>query len=175
MRLPCRDGGIDGIGIAVAIVDTVPGAGAAKCAFDDILVRFPRTEDFVEVIAEATDGRGVDVILDNMAAKYLGRNVSALATNGRLVVIGMQGGVKGELNLGALMSKRASITATSLRARPVEEKAEIVEDVKTHVWPLLEFGKIRPIVDRAVALQDAAEAHRLLEGGEATGKILLVR
>ncbi|GAA3387299.1 NAD(P)H-quinone oxidoreductase [Cryptosporangium minutisporangium] len=134
-----------------------------------------RTEDFVEVVKEATDGRGVDVILDNMGAKYLDRNVAALATSGRLVVIGMQGGVKGELNLAALLAKRASITATSLRARPVSEKTEIVEDVKTHVWPLLGFGKIRPIIDRAIALQDAAEAHRVLESGEATGKVLLVR
>ncbi|GAA0265075.1 NAD(P)H-quinone oxidoreductase [Cryptosporangium japonicum] len=132
-----------------------------------------RTEDFVEVVKEAVGG--VDVILDNMGAKYLPRNVDALATGGRLVVIGMQGGAKGELNLGALLQKRASVTATSLRARPVSEKAEIVEDVKTHVWPLLGFGKIRPIVDRAIALQDAAEAHRILEAGEATGKVLLVR
>jgi len=133
------------------------------------------TEDFVEVVKEATDGRGVDVILDNMGAKYLGRNVAALATNGRLVVIGMQGGAKGELNIGALLAKRASVTATSLRARPVEEKAEIVDDVKTHVWPLVSVGKIRPIVDRAIALPDAAEAHRVLEAGEASGKVLLVR
>ena len=134
-----------------------------------------RSEDFVEVVDRATDSRGVDVILDNMGAAYLGRNVAALATNGRLVVIGMQGGMKGELNFGALMAKRASVTATSLRARPVAEKAGIVADVRDHVWPLLGVGKIRPIVDRAIALQDAAEAHRLLEEGSITGKVLLVR
>lgn len=134
-----------------------------------------RAEDFAEVVTGATDGRGVDVILDNMGAKYLGRNVAALATGGRLVVIGLQGGMTGELNLGALLVKRASVTATTLRARPVSEKAEIVEDVKAHVWPLLGVGKIRPVVDRAVALQDAAQAHRALESGEVTGKILLVR
>ncbi|TQS41779.1 NAD(P)H-quinone oxidoreductase [Cryptosporangium phraense] len=131
-----------------------------------------RTEDFVEVLDEVG---GADVILDNMGAKYLERNVSALATNGRLLVIGMQGGVKGEVNLSALMSKRASITATSLRARPAEEKAEIVADVKAHVWPLLEFGKIRPVIDRAVALPDAAEAHRAADSGDVIGKVLLVR
>ncbi|MFI5955865.1 NAD(P)H-quinone oxidoreductase [Cryptosporangium sp. NPDC051539] len=132
------------------------------------------SEDFVDVVKSATGGKGADVILDNMGAKYLERNVATLATNGRLIVIGMQGGMQGEVNLGALLSKRASITATSLRARPAEEKAEIVADVKTHVWPLLEFGKIRPVIDRAIALPDAAEAHRVLESGDATGKVLLV-
>lgn len=134
-----------------------------------------RSEDFVEVITEATGGRGADVILDNMGATYLDRNLAALATSGRLIVIGMQGGAKGELNLGALLFKRASVTATSLRARPTEEKAEIVEDVKAHVWPLLAFGKIRPVIDRAIAMPDAAEAHRALESGDVTGKVLLVR
>lgn len=134
-----------------------------------------RSQDFVEVTKEATGGKGVDVILDNMGAKYLARNVEALATGGRLVVIGLQGGVKGDLNLGKLLGKRASITATSLRGRPLGEKAEIVDDVRTHVWPLLSFGKIRPVIDRFVALQDAADAHRALHSGEITGKVLLVR
>jgi putative PIG3 family NAD(P)H quinone oxidoreductase len=134
-----------------------------------------RSEDFVAVVKEATNGKGVDVILDNMGAQYLDRNVDALATGGRLVVIGLQGGTKGELNLGKLLGKRASISATTLRGRPLGEKAEIVDDVRTHVWPLLSFGKVRPVIDRFVALPDAAEAHRALESGDVTGKVLLVR
>ncbi|MFG1920295.1 NAD(P)H-quinone oxidoreductase [Cryptosporangium sp. NPDC048952] len=178
-------GGAGGIGTAAIQLASAYGARVfttASAAKHNICLALGaeraidyRAEDFVEVVKEATDGRGVDVILDNMGAKYLPRNVDALATNGRLVVIGMQGGVKAELNLGALMAKRASVIATSLRARPAEEKAEIVADVRDHVWPLLGFGKVRPIVDRAIALQDAAEAHRALEEGSATGKVLLVR
>lgn len=86
---------------------------------------------------DATGGAGADVILDNMGAKYLDRNVQALAVNGRLAIIGMQGGRKGELNIGTLLAKRAAVSATSLRARPLEEKAAIVAAVKEHVWPLL--------------------------------------
>jgi putative PIG3 family NAD(P)H quinone oxidoreductase len=134
-----------------------------------------RSEDFVEIVKEATEGRGIDVILDNMGASYLERNVDALAIGGRLVIIGLQGGVKGELNVGKLLSRRCSIHATALRSRPLGEKAEIVEDVKTHVWPLLSFGKVRPVIDRFVAMPDAAEAHRALDSGEVTGKVLLVR
>jgi putative PIG3 family NAD(P)H quinone oxidoreductase len=134
-----------------------------------------RDEDFVEVLAKATGGHGADVILDIMGAKYLPRNIETLAVGGRLVVIGMQGGTKGELDLGSLLRKRASVAATSLRARTLIEKAEIVADVRAHVWPLISAGRIRTVVDRAVAMADAAEAHRLLESGEVTGKILLVR
>jgi putative PIG3 family NAD(P)H quinone oxidoreductase len=134
-----------------------------------------RSQDFVEVVKEATEGRGVDVILDNMGAKYLDRNVDALSTGGRLVIIGMQGGTKGELNVGKLLGKRATIHATTLRSRPLGEKAEIVEDVKVHVWPLISAGKIRPVIDRFIAMPDAAESHRALDSGEITGKVLLVR
>lgn len=133
------------------------------------------TEDFVERAREATGGRGVDVILDNMAAKYLRRNIDALAANGRLVVIGMQGGTKGELDIGVLMGKRASVHATTLRARPDEEKAAIVAAVRSEVWPAVERGEIRPIVDRVIPLPDAAQAHRVVEAGEHVGKVLLVR
>ena len=101
-------------------------------------------EDFVEVVKEHTDGAGADVILDNMGASYLERNVTALATEGRLVVIGMQGGTKGELDLNALLRKRGAIIATTLRARPAEEKAAICASVVEHVWPLVADGKVRP-------------------------------
>ncbi|MEU8386606.1 NAD(P)H-quinone oxidoreductase [Micromonospora sp. NPDC048843] len=134
-----------------------------------------REQDFVEEVRRVTDGRGVDVILDIMGGSYLGRNVSALATGGRLVVIGMQGGRKAELDLGALVSKRASVTATSLRSRPLAEKAEIVQGVRDEVWPLVEAGRIRPIVDRRLPMTEAAQAHRLVESNDHFGKVLLTR
>ncbi|MGW3619108.1 NAD(P)H-quinone oxidoreductase [Micromonospora arida] len=134
-----------------------------------------REQDFVEEVRRVTDGRGVDVILDIMGGSYLGRNVSALATGGRLVVIGMQGGRKAELDLGALMAKRASVTATSLRSRPLAEKAEIVQGVRDEVWPLVETGRIRPIVDRRLPMTEAAQAHRLVESNDHFGKVLLTR
>ena len=127
----------------------------------EILVNY-RDEDFVAVVREATGGHGADVVLDNMGAKYLGRNVDVLATNGRIQVIGMQGGTTGELDLGRLMSKRAQVRATTLRARPTEEKAEICERVAAEAWPLVGSGVIRPVVDRVLPMSDAAEAHRVV-------------
>lgn len=131
-----------------------------------------REEDFVEVVRRET-GSGVDVVLDNMGAKYLGRNVDALATNGRLVVIGMQGGRKAELDLAALMAKRAAVMATSLRARPLAEKAAIVAGVVERVWPLVEQGTVRPIVHATLSLDQVQEAHRTMEAGEHIGKVLM--
>lgn len=130
-------------------------------------------EDFVEVVKAHTDGAGADVILDNMGASYLGRNVSTLATEGRLVVIGMQGGTKGELDLNALLRKRGAVIATTLRARPAEEKAAICASVVEHVWPLVAEGRVRPIVEETVPLDDVRRAHELMESGAHTGKILL--
>lgn len=127
-------------------------------------------KDFVEVLKDAG---GADVILDNMGAKYLGRNVTALATGGRLVIIGMQGGAKGELDINALLRKRASVTATSLRARPVSEKAAICCGVVENVWPLVASGAIRPIVETTMPLEDVARAHQLMEDGSHSGKIVL--
>lgn len=139
----------------------------------DVLINY-REQDFVAEIKQATDGAGADVILDNMGAKYLDRNVQALAVNGRLAIIGMQGGVKGELNIGALLGKRGAISATSLRGRPLGEKAAIVAAVREHVWPLLAAGDVRPIVDRELPMSEAAEAHRLVEASGHIGKVLLV-
>ena len=138
----------------------------------EILVNY-REQDFVEVLREQTDGHGADVILDNMGAKYLARNVTALADYGRLVVIGLQGGVKGELDLGLLLRKKAAVIATSLRSRPDAEKAAIVAAVREHVWPLVEAGTVRPIVHGRWPLEDAAEAHRVLEASTHVGKLLL--
>ena len=134
-----------------------------------------RTEDFVERLGEITAGHGADVILDNMGAAYLGRNLDALAVNGRLVVIGLQGGVRGELDLGRLMGKRAAILATGLRARPVAEKAAIVASVREHVWPLTESGTLTVVADQRFPMAEAAAAHRLVEASGHVGKVLLVR
>jgi putative PIG3 family NAD(P)H quinone oxidoreductase len=132
-----------------------------------------RAEDFVARVKEETAGAGADLILDNMGAAYLARNVDALAVNGRLEVIGMQGGRVGELNVGLLMAKRATIHSSSLRARPVPEKAEIVAAVGASLWPAIEAGEIRPVVDRVLPIEQAAEAHRLVEAGEHIGKVVL--
>ncbi|MGW1063900.1 NAD(P)H-quinone oxidoreductase [Streptomyces aureus] len=139
----------------------------------DILINY-REQDFVEEIRQATGGAGPDVILDNMGAKYLDRNVRALAVNGRLAIIGMQGGIKAELNIATLLNKRAAISATSLRARPLAEKAAIVAAVREHVWPLIDAGHVRPVVDRELPMSDAAGAHRVLEESSHIGKVLLV-
>ncbi|WP_183099464.1 NAD(P)H-quinone oxidoreductase [Nocardioides pelophilus] len=132
-----------------------------------------RDEDFVEVVRAHTDGRGADVVLDNMGAKYLARNVSVLADEGRLVIIGLQGGVKAELNIGQLLSKRGAVIATALRSRPVEGKAAICASVVEHVWPLVADGRVRPIVHEALPLERVADAHRTVEGGSHSGKVLL--
>ncbi|MHB8450309.1 MAG: NAD(P)H-quinone oxidoreductase [Mycobacteriales bacterium] len=130
-----------------------------------------RTEDFVARIREET--HGADVILDNMGAAYLGRNLDALATGGRLVVIGLQGGPRAELDLGLLLVKRASVFATSLRSRSVAEKAAIVGAVAAGLWPMVAAGRVRPVVDRVLPLGQAAEAHRVVEAGEHVGKVVL--
>ena len=127
-------------------------------------------EDFVEVLGEAG---GADVILDNMGAKYLARNVDALATEGRLVVIGMPVGAKAELDLGMLLRKRGAVIATSLRARPVESKAAICASVVENVWPLVADGSVRTMVRATYPLDRVREAHELMESGTHTGKILL--
>jgi putative PIG3 family NAD(P)H quinone oxidoreductase len=134
-----------------------------------------RDEDFVAVIAEHTGGAGVDVILDNMGAAYLNRNVEALAVEGRLAVIGLQGGRTGELNLGAMLAKRATIQAAGLRSRPQADRAAILDGVLRHVWPLVASGQIRPVVAQRIPMPEAAKAHRLMEAGGHLGKFLLIR
>ncbi|MGW6174387.1 NAD(P)H-quinone oxidoreductase [Arthrobacter sp. NPDC055138] len=177
-------GGAGGIGtMAVQLVDAfgaIPAVTAgsqekldvARELGAEVLINY-REEDFVERIKEATGGRGADVILDVVGAKYLQRNVDALATSGRLVVIGLLGGAKAELNLGQLMAKRGAVIATTLRARPSEEKAAIMRAVAEHVWPLVVSGDVTPQVHRTFALADAAAAHEYFDSGAHTGKILL--
>ncbi|MFE9120521.1 NAD(P)H-quinone oxidoreductase [Streptomyces sp. NPDC007172] len=161
------------VGAKVAVTAGGPDK-LARCAElgADILIDY-REQDFVDEVLKATDGVGADVILDIMGAKYLERNVRALAVNGRLAIIGLQGGAKAELNLGALLTKRAAVTATSLRGRPAAEKAAIVAAVREHVWPLISGGRVRPVVDRTLPLADAAEGHRVLEASSHVGKVLL--
>jgi putative PIG3 family NAD(P)H quinone oxidoreductase len=138
----------------------------------ELLVNY-REEDFVQCVRDGTDGHGADVILDNMGASYLARNVQALASGGRLVIIGLQGGIKAELDLGTLMARRATVHGTTLRARPAEEKAAIVASTREHVWPLVASGAIRPVIHARLPLAQAAEAHRMLEASEHVGKVLL--
>lgn len=138
----------------------------------DMAVNYHR-EDFVERVREFTDGQGANVILDVVGAKYLARNVEALATYGRLVVIGLQGGATAELNLGALLTKRAAIIGTTLRARSVEEKTAIMEGVRDHVWPLVASGAVKPMVDRTFPLTQVAAAHEYFDSGAHVGKVLL--
>jgi putative PIG3 family NAD(P)H quinone oxidoreductase len=132
-----------------------------------------RDEDFVQGIADFTGGRGADVILDLMGAAYLVRNIEALAPDGRLAVIGLQGGARGELDLGVMLRKRASVHATSLRSRPPEQKAVIVAGVRAKVWPLIAAGRIKPVIDSVFPLGEAPRAHAVMESGQHVGKILL--
>jgi putative PIG3 family NAD(P)H quinone oxidoreductase len=138
----------------------------------DVTVNY-REQDFVEEVRAATEGKGADVILDNMGARYLPRNVEALATEGRLVVIGLMGGRKGELDLGLLLRKRAAVVATALRARPPGEKASICASVVEHVWPLVADGSVRTLVHATLPLEEVAQAHRIMESSAHIGKIVL--
>lgn len=132
------------------------------------------TEEFADRVVEETGAHGADVILDIMGAAYLRKNVDALAEDGRLVIIGMQGGRIGELDIGALMTKRGQVNAARLRPRSRESKAAIVAAVVENVWPAIEAGDVRPVIDRTLPLEKAAEAHRALEAGEHVGKIVLI-
>ncbi|HET7196730.1 MAG TPA: NAD(P)H-quinone oxidoreductase [Nocardioides sp.] len=177
-------GGAGGIGTFAVQLASVLGAHVlttagsteklAVCADlgADVTINY-REEDFVEAVRAATDGHGADVILDNMGASYLGRNVDVLATEGRLVIIGMQGGTKGELDIAALLRKRGAVVATALRSRPPEEKSAICAAVAEHVWPLVAEGRIRPVVHTTLPLAEAGKAHALMEASDNVGKILL--
>jgi NADPH:quinone reductase len=132
-----------------------------------------RTQDFLDVVRAETSGAGVDVILDIVGGGYLARNLGCLATNGRLVQIGLMGGATAEINLRPVLDRRLTITGSTLRARSVAEKGALAREVETHVWPLLAAGRVAPIIDRVFPLRAAAEAHRRLESGEHVGKIVL--
>lgn len=177
-------GGSSGIGTAAIQLGRSVGATVAVTAGTaeklercrelgaTILVNY-RTDEFDSAVLEATDGRGANVILDVVGARYLARNLATLATGGRLVVIGLLGGRKAELDLGGLMGKRAAVIGTTLRGRPLAEKATIVAAVREHVWPLIESGQVRPVVDRVLPISEVSEAHRLVEASEHVGKVVL--
>lgn len=129
--------------------------------------------DWPAELKDATDGRGADVILDIMGAKYLEMNVASLAPHGRMVIIGMQGGVKGTLNIGQLLNKWATITATSLRMRPVDEKAEICSRVEDVIWPMFADGRLKPAPETRIEWTEVRSAHELLDSGDNIGKIVL--
>jgi NADPH:quinone reductase-like Zn-dependent oxidoreductase len=136
------------------------------------------SEHIADALREATNGRGADVILDNMGAKALADNIDRLAPGGRLVIIGMQGGVKAEIDLGKLLRKRGTVAATNLRGRPTEGpdgKAAIVASVREGLWPLIETGQVQPVIHTRLPMSDAATAHRLFDDGGVVGKVLLIR
>lgn len=165
------------VGLALGAVPHVTAGSTAKLDVArslgvDSLINY-RDQDFVAEVGAATDGHGADVILDVVGAGYLARNIEALATGGRLVVIGLQGGARAELDLAALMGKRASVAGTTLRSRPVTEKTAIMRAVQENVWPLVASGAVRPFVDRTFPLAEVADAHTYFDSGEHTGKILL--
>jgi len=132
-----------------------------------------RSSDFVEAVRLATSGRGVDLILDMVGAPYLDRNLRTLAVDGRLVVIGLMGGAEASIDLRRVLARRLTVTGSTLRPRTVEEKGAIAAALRREVWPLLESGRVRPVIYRTLPLADAAEAHRLLESGVHIGKIVL--
>ncbi|WP_374927998.1 NAD(P)H-quinone oxidoreductase [Kytococcus sedentarius] len=137
----------------------------------DVLINY-KESDFVEEVRSATDD-GADVILDLMGGEYLGRNVEALAKDGRLVIIGLMGGRSAELDLGRMLQRRLSVAATSLRGRPRAEKARIVAAVRENLWPRIEAGEIRPVVQEVLPLAEAQRAHQVLKDSQHVGKVLL--
>jgi putative PIG3 family NAD(P)H quinone oxidoreductase len=173
-------GGIGTMAIQLAsalgarVATTVGSADKARACLSlgaDLAINY-KEQDFVDEV-HRLDESGADVILDNMGASYLGRNLDALATEGRLVVIGLQGGAKGELDVGKLLRKRGAVIATSLRARPVDEKAAIVASVEANAWPLVADKTVKPIVHASLALDDVRQAHELVGASSHTGKVVL--
>lgn len=180
-------GGSSGIGTMAIQVAAALGAWPVLCTAGtpeklaacrdlgaDVAIDYT-SEDFAEVAREATEGRGVDVVLDIIGAKYLASNVAALATGGRLVIIGLQGGAKAEIDLGSMLTKRSAVHATTLRGRPVEQKAAICRAVVDGLWPLVEARKVRPVVGGRFPMTEAARAHELVESSGHIGKVLLTR
>ncbi|MCV7343579.1 NAD(P)H-quinone oxidoreductase [Mycolicibacterium rhodesiae] len=180
-------GGASGIGthaiqVATALGNRVAVTAGSRAKLDlcrelgaEVLISY-RDEDFVACVNNATDGRGADVILDIMGAAYLDRNLDALAPDGRMTIIGMQGGIKAEFNIAKAVAKRLHVIGTSLRGRPIDGphgKRAIVEEVVASVWPLIADGRVRPIIGARFPIADAAEAHRVLTAGETFGKVLL--
>ncbi|MBI4265835.1 MAG: NAD(P)H-quinone oxidoreductase [Acidobacteria bacterium] len=178
-------GGTSGIGTTAIQLAAARGARVFATAGSDAKCRACEalgaekginygTQDFVAVVKELTGGRGVDLVLDIIGGDYVARNLAVLAVDGRLVQIGLMGGSSAPLDLGQVMRRRLTITGSTLRPRTVEEKGRIAAALRREVWPLLEQGRVTPIVYRTFPLADAAAAHRLMESSEHIGKIVLV-
>ncbi len=180
-------GGASGIGTMAIQVTKALGASAIVTASRDrslercrdlgadVAINYAET-DFVAALMDVTDGHGADVIIDLIGAKYLQRNISALALDGSLIIIGMQGGTRAELDIGALMAKRGAIISTALRSRQVTgpgSKGEIIDSVRDHLWPLVAAGTVRPVIDVVLPLAQAGDAHRRMAEGGHFGKIVL--
>ena len=177
-------GGGSGVGTAAIALCKEAGhpvivtAGSAeKCARcrelgADVAVNY-RDTDFAQVVRDATGGRGVDVVLDSIGARYLAPNVASLAPGGALVLIGLMGGARGEIDLASLMLKRARVVGSTLRTRPIEEKATIVRAFESRFGAALRAGRLRPVIDRVLPLAEAAEAHRLVQSSVHFGKVVL--
>jgi NADPH2:quinone reductase len=133
-----------------------------------------KTEDFAEIVKAETEGKGVNVILDMVGGSYLAKNMSSLAIEGRMSLIAMLGGRETNVNLGLMLMKRLTITGSALRPRSVAEKGEMAKSLKEKVWPLIEAGKVKPVIDSTLPLADAAKAHALMESSTHIGKIVLV-
>jgi NADPH2:quinone reductase len=177
-------GGTSGIGVTAIQLATALGhrvfatAGSdEKCRACESLgaergINY-RSEDFVQLVKAATDGKGVNVILDMVAGDYVTREISCLADDGRIVIIALLGGAKGPVDFGQVLRRRLTITGSTLRPRPVSFKAAIAQNLRSKVWPLLEAGKIKPVVFKTFALADASQAHTLMESSTHVGKIML--
>ena len=178
-------GGASGIGTTAIQLATARGATVLATAGSDEKCRACeelgakqainyRTADFVEAVHELTNGKGVDVILDIVGGSYVGRNLAALATDGRLVEIGFMGGeATASIDLRRIMSQRLTLTGSLLRPRTVQEKGQIAAALRTEVWPLLDRGVVKPLIHRVFPLANAADAHRLMESSDHVGKIVL--
>ena len=138
----------------------------------DLAINY-KTQDFVEEIKKATDGKGVNVILDMVTGAYVQREIDCLADDGRIVVIAIMGGSKAEVNTGQILRRRLTITGSTLRPRPVSFKKQITQQLYSCIWPLLDAGKLKPVIYRTFTLEQAADAHRLMESSEHVGKIVL--
>ena len=177
-------GGTSGIGVTAIQMAKALGARVIatagsddKCAAcltlgADHAINY-KTQDFVAAVADITGGKGVDVILDMVAGSYVAREIDCLAEDGRLVIIAVQGGVKAEINAGAVLRRRLTITGSTLRPRPVAFKGAIAQNLRQHVWPLLESGRIKPVIYQVFAPSEAAAAHALMESNQHTGKLML--
>ena len=177
-------GGASGIGVTAIQMAKALGATVIvtagtddKCAAcvalgADHAINY-KTQDFVEEVSRLTSGRGVDVILDMVAGSYVARELECLAEDGRLVIIAVQGGVQSEINSGLVLRRRLTVTGSTLRPRPVAFKGAIAKALRQHVWPLLEDGRIKPVIDSVYRADQAAEAHRVMESGRNIGKLML--